>query len=167
VLEEFVGRSDHWSHGERVVHGQHLMQASSDIFLGGHHSPGCRRCRGATSTCGNSVIGRERRSSDDAPGHHGLPRPGLCERVGPACARSGDRISIASYLASSDAFDRALVECSEAYADQTIATMTPSSKPNRTAASHPNRASGPTATRPPGGAPTAEGVTGRALLSLS
>ena len=35
-----------------------------------------------------------------------------------AHARSGDRIAIASYLGSSDAFDRALVEFSEAYADQ-------------------------------------------------
>src|SRR5204863_5041858 len=34
VLEEFVGRDHQRSHGERVVHGQHLMQASSDIFLG-------------------------------------------------------------------------------------------------------------------------------------
>ena len=34
VLEEFVGRTNRVSQGERVVHGQHLMQASSDIFLG-------------------------------------------------------------------------------------------------------------------------------------
>ena len=40
VLEEFVGRSDRRSHGERVVHGQHLMQASSDIFLGWDHVQG-------------------------------------------------------------------------------------------------------------------------------
>ena len=40
VLEAFVGRSDHRSHGERVVHGQHLMQDSSDIFLGWEHVQG-------------------------------------------------------------------------------------------------------------------------------
>src|SRR5262245_30994391 len=40
VLEEFVGRSDRQSHGQRVVHGQHLMQASSDIFLGWDHAQG-------------------------------------------------------------------------------------------------------------------------------
>ena len=34
VLEEFVGKSGYASHGERVVAGQHLMQAASDIFLG-------------------------------------------------------------------------------------------------------------------------------------
>ena len=40
VLEEFVGYSDRRSHGERVVNGQHLMQASSDIFLGWDRAPG-------------------------------------------------------------------------------------------------------------------------------
>ncbi len=45
VLEEFVGRRERRSHGERVVHGQHLMQASSDIFLGWDHAEGIRRRR--------------------------------------------------------------------------------------------------------------------------
>ena len=118
VLEEFVGRSDHRSHGERVVHGQHLMQASSDIFLGWDHVQG--------------VDGVERdfyvRQLRDWKG------AALVEPMNPATmaiyarvcasalvrahARSGDRIAIASYLGSSDAFDRALVEFSEAYADQ-------------------------------------------------
>ena len=40
VLEEFLGRGDRLSHGERVVQGQHLMQASSDIFLGWDHVHG-------------------------------------------------------------------------------------------------------------------------------
>ena len=118
VLEEFVGRSDHRSHGERVVHGQHLMQASSDIFLGWDHVQG--------------VDGVERdfyvRQLRDWKG------AALVETMSPATmaiyarlcagalvrahARSGDRIAIASYLGSSDAFDQALVEFSEAYADQ-------------------------------------------------
>ena len=34
MLEEFVGKSGYANHGERVVAGQHLMQAASDIFLG-------------------------------------------------------------------------------------------------------------------------------------
>src|SRR5437763_12315909 len=37
VLEEFLGPSEFENHGERVVTGQHLMQASSDIFLGWLH----------------------------------------------------------------------------------------------------------------------------------
>ena len=35
-----------------------------------------------------------------------------------AHARSGDRIAIASYLGKGDAFDRAIADFSEAYADQ-------------------------------------------------
>ena len=45
VLEEFVGKSDYANHGERVVAGQHLMQAASDIFLGWQAGRGPRRCQ--------------------------------------------------------------------------------------------------------------------------
>ena len=62
VLEEFVGRTDQRSHGERVVHGQHLMQASSDIFLGWDHHQGST-ASSATSTSASSVTGRAPRSS--------------------------------------------------------------------------------------------------------
>jgi uncharacterized protein (DUF2252 family) len=118
VLEEFVGRSDSRSHGQRVVHGQHLMQASSDIFLGWDHATGLdgverdfyirqlRDWKGAAlvDTMPPATMAFYARVCADA-----LVR---------AHARSGDRIAIASYLGSSDAFDRALVEFSEAYADQ-------------------------------------------------
>jgi uncharacterized protein (DUF2252 family) len=118
VLEEFVGRSDQRSHGERVVHGQHLMQASSDIFLGWDHAKGgdgvdrdfyvrqLRDWKGAAlvETMNPATMATYTR---------------LCARaLVRAHARSGDRIAIASYLGSSDAFDQALVEFSEAYADQ-------------------------------------------------
>ena len=118
VLEDFVGRSDRRSHGQRVVHGQHLMQASSDIFLGWDHVQGqdgverdfyvrqLRDWKGAAlvdtmTPATMAIYGRVCASA--------LVR---------AHARSGDRIAIASYLGSSDAFDRALVEFSESYADQ-------------------------------------------------
>ena len=119
VLEEFVGRSDRRSHGERVVHGQHLMQASSDIFLGWDH------VQGGLDGVERDFYVRQLRDWKGAA---------LVETMNPATmavyarvcagalvrahARSGDRIAIASYLGSSDAFDRALVEFSEAYADQ-------------------------------------------------
>jgi hypothetical protein len=118
VLEEFVGRSDRRSHGQRVVHGQHLMQASSDIFLGWDHARGqdglerdfyvrqLRDWKGAalvdTMTPATMAIYARMCASALVRAH----------------ARSGDRIAIASYLGSSDTFDRALVEFSEAYADQ-------------------------------------------------
>src|SRR5262245_54876950 len=40
VLEDYVGHTDRRTHGERVVHGQHLMQAASDIFLGWDRTEG-------------------------------------------------------------------------------------------------------------------------------
>jgi uncharacterized protein (DUF2252 family) len=118
VLEEFVGRSDRRSHGQRVVHGQHLMQASRDIFLGWDRAQGydgverdfyvrqLRDWKGAAlvETMNPTTMAFYARMCASA-----LVR---------AHARSGDRIAIASYLGSSDAFDRALVEFSEAYADQ-------------------------------------------------
>jgi uncharacterized protein (DUF2252 family) len=118
VLEQFVGRSDRRSHGARVVHGQHLMQASSDIFLGWDQAAGLdgvvrdfyvrqlRDWKGAVlvETMNPATMAIYARVCASA-----LVR---------AHARSGDRIAIASYLGSSDAFDRALAEFSEDYADQ-------------------------------------------------
>jgi uncharacterized protein (DUF2252 family) len=118
VLEEFIGRSDGRSHGERVVHGQHLMQASSDIFLGWDQVQG--------------VDGIERdyyiRQLRDWKGAALVETMNpvtmmmyarLCARsLAQAHARSGDRVAIASYLGASDAFDQAIAEFSEAYADQ-------------------------------------------------
>ena len=50
VLEEFLGPSEFANHGERVVAGQRLMQATSDIFLGWVHVEGGLDGRPATST---------------------------------------------------------------------------------------------------------------------
>ena len=118
VLEEFVGRSDRRSHGERVVHGQHLMQASSDIFLGWDHvdgSDGVERdfyVRQLRDWKGAAVVETMTPATMAST-------PGICaSTLARAHARSGDRVAIASYLGASDAFDRAIAEFSEAYADQ-------------------------------------------------
>ena len=118
VLEEFVGRSDQMSHGERVVHGQHLMQASSDIFLGWDHIQGLDGVE-------RDFYVRQLRDWKGAALVEIMP-PTTMAFYARVCAgalvrahaRSGDRIAIASYLGSSDTFDRALLEFSEAYADQ-------------------------------------------------
>ena len=74
VLEEFSAKSQYANHGERVVAGQHLMQASSDIFLGwlhvdqGHRRPGARLLRPPAE--GLERLVRNRRSA--APGHDDL-----------------------------------------------------------------------------------------------
>jgi uncharacterized protein (DUF2252 family) len=119
VLEPYLGKSECENHGQRVVAGQRLMQATSDILLGWVHSK-------------ETLDGAERdffvrqlwdwKTSVDLDVI--LPR-GL-ELYGQVCgfllarahARSGDRIALASYLGKGDTFDRALAEFAVAYADQ-------------------------------------------------
>ena len=118
VLERFVGVSRYANHGQRVVTGQRLMQASSDIFLGWDRIQGLddqRRdfyLRQLKDWKGSAEI------ATMAPeGMVAYAR--LCAAtLARAHARSGDRIAIASYLGKSDTFDRAIGEFSVAYADQ-------------------------------------------------
>ena len=119
VLERFLGPSEFSNHGERVVVGQRLMQASSDIFLGWLHvdtgldgKPRDFYARQLKDWKGSAEI------EQMVP--KGMATYGkLCGwTLARAHARSGDRIAIASYLGNSDSFDRAIVEFSKAYADQ-------------------------------------------------
>jgi uncharacterized protein (DUF2252 family) len=119
VLEEFLGPSEFHNHGQRVVTGQRLMQASSDIFLGWLHVE-------------EGIDGKDRdfygRQLKDWKGSaeieqmnpHGLSAYGrLCGwTLARAHARSGDRIAIAAYLGRGPSFDRAIVQFSSAYAEQ-------------------------------------------------
>jgi uncharacterized protein (DUF2252 family) len=119
VLEPYVGKSRFRNHGRRVVEGQRLMQAASDIMLGWLH----------TST---GLDGKPRdfyvrqlwdwKSSADieAMAPAGLSLYGrMCGgTLARAHSRSGDGIAIASYLGGSDAFDRAVCAFAETYADQ-------------------------------------------------
>jgi uncharacterized protein (DUF2252 family) len=118
VLEPYAGASGFGNHGERVVEGQWLMQAASDIFLGWLPALG--------------FDGRERdfyvrqlwdgkRSADvDTLPPEGMAIYGrVCGwTLARAHARSGDRIAIAAYLGKGESFDRAIVEFSARYADQ-------------------------------------------------
>ncbi|WKV75204.1 DUF2252 domain-containing protein [Streptomyces sp. PCS3-D2] len=118
VLADHVGASLYRNQGERVVSGQRLMQAASDIFLGWERVDG--------------IDGGKRdfyvRQLRDWKGI-AMPEtmsPAQLETFGNACgmtlarahARSGDRVAIAAYLGRGDVFDRALAEFAEAYADQ-------------------------------------------------
>jgi uncharacterized protein (DUF2252 family) len=119
VLEDLLGPSEFSNHGERVVTGQRLMQASSDIFLGWLHVDA-------------GIDGQARdfyaRQLKDWKGSAEIEQmvPKAMAAYGKLCgwtlarahARSGDRIAIAAYLGNGDSFDRALVEFSKAYADQ-------------------------------------------------
>ncbi|MET7603530.1 DUF2252 domain-containing protein [Streptomyces avermitilis] len=118
VLAPFAGASGHRTQGERVVCGQRLMQATSDIFLGWERVDGVDGRR-------RDFYVRQLRdwkgiAEPEAMVPAGMRTFGeLCgATLARAHARSGDRIAIAAYLGGGDVFDRALVTFAERYADQ-------------------------------------------------
>ncbi len=118
VLERFLGRSPYDNHAQRVVVGQRLMQAASDIFLG------FVRVRGVDGVSRDYYV-RQLHDWKGGIDVDTLRVPGavlygrMCAAtLARAHARLGDRIAIASYLGKGDAFDRALADFSVAYADQ-------------------------------------------------
>jgi uncharacterized protein (DUF2252 family) len=119
VLEEHLGPSELHNHGERVVVGQRLMQASSDIFLGWLHVPSGLDGR-PRDFYGRQLRDWKGSAEIERMNPKGLAQYGrLCGwTLARAHARSGDRIAIASYLGKGAAFDRAIVQFSRAYADQ-------------------------------------------------
>jgi uncharacterized protein (DUF2252 family) len=118
VLADYCGRSHYANQGERVVAGQHLMQADSDIFLGWTRVPG-------PDGVDRDVYIRQLRDWKFSVPIE-LMRPKgmavyarLCgSTLARAHARSGDRIALAAYLGDSDAFDQAIADFAEAYGDQ-------------------------------------------------
>ena len=119
VLEEFTAKSRYANHGERVVAGQHLMQASSDIFLGWLH------VEAGIDGVSRDFYGRQLKDWKGSFETEGALPQGMAIygricgwTLARAHARSGDRIAIASYLGGGDAFDRAIADYSVAYADQ-------------------------------------------------
>jgi uncharacterized protein (DUF2252 family) len=118
VLAEFAGRSLYKNEGERVVAGQHLMQAQSDIFLGWTHilaPDGVER---------DFYVRQLRDWKFSVPIEVMLPEgmtvySRLCGwTLARAHARSGDRIALASYMGGSPKFDQAIADFAETYADQ-------------------------------------------------
>jgi uncharacterized protein (DUF2252 family) len=115
VLEANLRKSRYQQHGERVVQGQRMMQAASDIYLGWTKGLDVRR----------HFYWRQLRDMK------GSADPELMRPVGltfyartcgwtlaRAHARSGDPVAMAAYLGASDAFDKSITDFSERYADQ-------------------------------------------------
>jgi uncharacterized protein (DUF2252 family) len=118
VLEAFLGADPTPNHGQRVVQGQWLMQASSDILLGWLRAPGAD---GEVRDFYVRQLWDWKVSADvERLTRHGLAMYGaLCGwTLARGHARSGDRIAIAAYLGSGDSFDRATTQFAEAYADR-------------------------------------------------
>jgi uncharacterized protein (DUF2252 family) len=117
VLERFTAESAFSNQGERVVRGQRLMQAASDIFLGwltfardgrerDYYFRQLRDWKGSVDVDGMTPAGM------DVWGR-------MCGwTLARAHARTGDRIAIASYLGKSERFDLAVTEFAASYADQ-------------------------------------------------
>jgi uncharacterized protein (DUF2252 family) len=119
VLGRYVGSSKYANQGQRVVAGQRLMQASSDIFLGWQRTEA--GLDGRTRDFYVRQLRDWKMSLDiDALIPSGMQMYGeLCGwTLARAHARSGDRIAIASYLGGADAFDKAITQFAGAYADQ-------------------------------------------------
>jgi uncharacterized protein (DUF2252 family) len=118
VLERFAGHSSYPHHGQRVVMGQRLMQAATDIFLG------WQRIRGLDGITRDYYVRQFHDWKGGAEVENLLaPSASLYARLcgatlARAHARWGDRIAIASYLGKGDVFDRAIADFSRAYADQ-------------------------------------------------
>jgi uncharacterized protein (DUF2252 family) len=119
VLERLIGKSAYSNHGQRVVVGQRLMQATSDIFLGWlriTEPDGVQR----------DYYVRQLRDMKGSVEVETLPPDAmsvyarLCAgTLARAHARSGDRVAIAAYMGKGAVFDRAVADFSVAYADQT------------------------------------------------
>ncbi|KUO23123.1 DUF2252 domain-containing protein [Streptomyces dysideae] len=117
VIEEHLPSGPYVHHGHRVVAGQRLLQAASDIFLGWMTGPQ-----------GRAFYWRQLRDMKASADIAGMTPPEL-RRYAHLCgtalarahARSGDRIAIAAYLGGADTFERAVADFALAYAAQTTA----------------------------------------------
>jgi uncharacterized protein (DUF2252 family) len=114
VLEDHLPKSRYRPRGERVVRGQQMMQAASDIFLGWFTGPDGRHYywRQLRDMKGSATV--EAMSPRSLTSYANLCAWTLAR----AHARSGDPVAIAAYLGTSDQFDRAVTDFSQRYADQ-------------------------------------------------
>jgi len=115
VLEECLPKSRYRQHGQRVVEGQRMMQAASDIYLGWTKGLDVRRhfyWRQLRDMKGSALV--------EAMIPTGLTYYGrICGwTLARAHARSGDPVAVAEYLGEDDEFDRSITDFSERYADQ-------------------------------------------------
>jgi uncharacterized protein (DUF2252 family) len=115
VLAPFAGASEYANHGERVVVGQRMMQAATDVFLGWTRTPIDKRYYYIRRLKDSRLadIGTQLEAA--------LPfYASLCGRtLARAHARAGDAAMVSGYLGSSSSFEEAVAEFAVAYADQT------------------------------------------------
>jgi uncharacterized protein (DUF2252 family) len=115
VLEDHLPKSRFKLHGERVVQGQRMMQAASDIYLGWTRGVEANR----------HLYWRQLRDMKGSADIESMPPDrlgyyaGVCGwTLARAHARSGDAVAFAAYLGKSDKFDRSITDFAQRYADQ-------------------------------------------------
>jgi uncharacterized protein (DUF2252 family) len=118
VLEPYLGRSVQRNHGQRVVEGQRLMQAASDIFLGWDRVS--VEDLGSYDFYFRQLWDRKVSADIESMQPDTLPLYGqMCAwTLARAHARSGDPIAISAYLGTSEAFDEVMADFANLYADQ-------------------------------------------------
>jgi uncharacterized protein (DUF2252 family) len=116
VLEPYAGKSRYANHGQRVVSGQRLMQAASDMFLGWTQLADGRHFYVRSFHDMKASVDFERMRIDDLNAYARLCGAALAR----GHARSGDPEFIAGYLGTAVVFDEAVGDFALAYADQTI-----------------------------------------------
>jgi uncharacterized protein (DUF2252 family) len=116
VLEDHLPKSRYKQHGERVVYGQRMMQAASDIYLGW--------TKGALDDT-RHYYWRQLRDMKGSAEVESMAPLGLSVyaqlcgwTLARAHARSGDPVAIAEYLGEDDQFDQSMADFSQGYADQ-------------------------------------------------
>ena len=115
VLEDHLPKSRHSQHGARVVHGQRMMQAASDIYLGWTKGVDAdrhfywRQLRDMKGSVDPETM---------VPAGYRLYAHACGWTLARAHARSGDPVAIAAYLGGRDHFDRSITDFAERYADQ-------------------------------------------------
>jgi uncharacterized protein (DUF2252 family) len=119
VLAPFTGRTRYRHQGRRVVEGQRLMQAASDILLGWISAEGVLDGKHRDFYVRQLWDGKGSAEIETMDSEGLRLYATLCgETLARAHARSGDRIAIARYLGGGDGFDRAISDFARSYADQ-------------------------------------------------
>ena len=115
VLEAFAGASAYPNHGQRVIVGERMMQAATDIFLGWTPNPVNGRYFYVRRLKDSRLADIGTRLETELPFY-----AALCGRtLARAHARAGDAVALSGYMGDDNEFDKAIAEFAMAYADQT------------------------------------------------
>jgi uncharacterized protein (DUF2252 family) len=115
VLAPFAGASAYPNHGERVIVGERMMQAATDVFLGWTQNPMNGRYFYVRRLKDSRLANIGTRLEAELPFY-----AALCGRtLARAHARAGDAVALSAYMADDSEFDKAIAEFAMAYADQT------------------------------------------------